>query len=361
MKNMFEGKKFVEITVLLLRLIILFSLIGVTLLVISPFFNIILWGLLLAIIFSPMYEWLLNKTRQKKRLTITIVTLVLVAVVLIPSFLFFESTVKGAKTLGTQFVEGNFDIPPPDDRIKQYPIGDKIHSLWTEASNNLVGFVEKYEKQFEDIGKGLLTSLLGAGKSVLQFVLSIFVSIFFLSISKLGGVAAKNFYMKIVGEAHGEEYLEITIKTIRNVAKGIIGVALVQAVFLGIGFEFSGVPHPGLWALLCMMLTITQIGPMWATLPIIIWVIMHNDPLPATLWTIYIAAGTLIDNILKPIIMGQGGAAPMVVIFIGAIGGFITLGFIGLFIGAIIVSIFYQLFITWNQESPDKTSIVKEN
>jgi len=356
---MFEGKKFADLAVLLIRLVILFALIGVTVLVVSPFFNIILWGLLLAIIFYPMYTWLLHKTGKKKKLTIMIVTIVLVAVVLIPSFLFFESTIKGVKTLGSQFADGSFSIPSPNDRIAKYPVGDQIYELWSEASENLVEFVGKYDQQFGNLGKTLLSSILGTGKGVLQFVLAIFVSIFFLNISNVGGRAAKNFYIKIVGEVHGEEYLEITIQTIRNVAKGIIGVALVQAVFLGLGFQFAGVPHPGLWALLCLMLTITQIGPMWVTIPIIIWVIMHNDPLPATFWSIYIGAGTLIDNILKPILMGKGGSAPMVLIFIGAIGGFITLGFIGLFIGAIIISIFYQIFMTWNEGNPEKAIITK--
>ena len=106
-------------------------------------------------------------------------------------------------------------------------------------------------------------------------------------------------------------------------------------------------PYAGLWVLICMILTIVQIGPGFVILPVIIWLFIIKDLGPASIWSVYLVVVMLLDNILKPILLGKGASVPTIVIFLGAIGGFIFVGFLGLFLGAIILSITYKLLVFW--------------
>jgi predicted PurR-regulated permease PerM len=134
-------------------------------------------------------------------------------------------------------------------------------------------------------------------------------------------------------------------------------VSFIQATYLGLVFVLAGIPHAGIWALLCFILATVQIGPFLVVIPIIIYSFSTMDTTPAILWSIAMFAGTLIDNILKPILIGKGAPVPMLVIFIGAIGGFLLSGFIGLFTGAIVFSLGYTLFKAWLYEEYDHESL----
>jgi predicted PurR-regulated permease PerM len=163
------------------------------------------------------------------------------------------------------------------------------------------------------------------------------------------------FFRKIAGDK-GDEFADITLKTVGNVVKGILGVAFIQAFLIGIGFVLAGVPYPGLWTLVVFMLAVLQIPPPLVVIPIIIYLFSHLGTLPAVLWSVYLFAGSISDNVLKPIMLGKGAPVPMLVIFLGVIGGFMLSGFIGLFTGAIVVSIGYKMMVSWiaGQKSQDK-------
>lgn len=345
-----KEQQFSELVEMTIRLGVLIALIGLSLYILLPFAKMIIWGLLLSIMMFPIYEWLTQKLNGRRKLSVIIIGIILLAVILVPSGLFFDSTIKGVKSVANQLIAGELTIPPPDEQVKEFPFGEEIHQTWTEASENLLIIVKKYETQVAHLGKSLFSTVLGAGLGIVQFLISILISLFLLTMHQRGGKVVKNLFLRFIGPTRGEESYKISIETTRNVARGIIGVAIVQATFLGIGFMLAGVPHPGLWALLCLILTTVQIGPMWVTIPVIIYLFATIEPLAATLWTIYIAAGTLIDNVAKPFVFASGARVPMVVIFVGAIGGLLSLGFMGLFIGAIVVSVGYRLFARWNDD-----------
>ena len=158
---------------------------------------------------------------------------------------------------------------------------------------------------------------------------------------------------KIVGD-RGKEFGNITELTIQNVAKGILGVSFIQSTLAGIGFLLAGVPYAGLWTLICLLLSVIQIGPGLVIIPVIIYLFTIYSPLAATLWAVHFIVVMISDNIMKPFMLGKGAPVPMLIIFIGSIGGFILDGFVGLFIGAIFLSIGYKLFVAWVNESPSE-------
>jgi predicted PurR-regulated permease PerM len=129
------------------------------------------------------------------------------------------------------------------------------------------------------------------------------------------------------------------------VVKGILGVAIIQTTMAALGFFIAGVPFAGLWTILCLILAIIQIGVGSIAIPVVIYMFSVSDTTTAIILAIWLGITLLADNILKPILLGRNAPAPMLVIFLGSIGGFIYNGFIGLFLGAIVLTIEYKLFL----------------
>ncbi len=131
---------------------------------------------------------------------------------------------------------------------------------------------------------------------------------------------------------------------------GVIGVAIVQAILAGIGFVVIGIPAAALWASICLVLAILQVSMAVVIIPIAIYVFSGHELLPSLLFVAWNIPVVALDNVLKPILMGRGVDAPILVIFVGAIGGFISFGFLGLFFGAVVLVIAYDLLIVWLDE-----------
>ncbi len=129
--------------------------------------------------------------------------------------------------------------------------------------------------------------------------------------------------------------------------KGVLGVAIIQSIIAGIGFYVAGVPFAGLWTVLCLVFAIVQVGIGPIAIPVAIYMFSVADTTTAVILAIWLGIALLSDNILKPILLGRNAPAPMMVIFIGSIGGFIYNGFLGLFLGAVILTLGYKLFIAW--------------
>jgi predicted PurR-regulated permease PerM len=138
-----------------------------------------------------------------------------------------------------------------------------------------------------------------------------------------------------------------------NVVKGIIGVALILALLNGICFLLAGVPYAGVWTTVVFVLGVLQVPLFFVTVPVIIYLFAMNSVLTAILWTALLLVVGLSDNILRPILLGKGAPVPMMVIFVGVIGGFIVSGFIGLFTGAIVMSLGYKLYLQWINSDSD--------
>ncbi len=325
-------------------------LIGWCFLLISPFIAPVLWGILISVILHPMYSGLTKKLGGKKGWSATILTVGMLAIILIPTFIFMGSMIDGAQNIGTQLESESFTISPPNESVKEWPlIGKKTYAVWALASSNLQAFVEQYSEQLASFGRVILNKVLGTGLSVLQFVLSIIIAGVLLTYSESGNSFSKKLFVRIAGK-EGEEILELTNGTIRNVAKGVLGVALIQGFLVGLGLLFAGVPYPGLWGLLSFGLALIQLPVTLLVIPIIIYMFSLDSGIMTIIWSIYLIIAAASDNFIKPILLGKGAPVPMLVIFLGVMGGFITSGFIGMFVGAIVLSVGYRLMISWVED-----------
>ena len=184
---------------------------------------------------------------------------------------------------------------------------------------------------------------------ILQFMVAIIISGFLLAQAKSGKHFAQIIVNRFAGE-RGEQIIDLVEATVRSVALGILGVSAVQSILAGLGFMVAGVPAAGLWALLCLLLSVVQIGILPVVIPIIIYLFNTADTSTAVAFLIWSIPVGLTDNILKPIFLSRGVKTPMAVIFMGAIGGFLASGIVGLFIGAVVLSLGYELFMSWVKE-----------
>ena len=323
---------------------------------VQPFAGVILWGIILALALAPVYITLNNKLGDKPKLSSAIIILCGLLIIIIPSWLFLDSTIEGAKELNTRLEDGTLTIPPPSEKVAEWPlVGEKTYEIWTQASVNLESFISKYQEQLKGIGKSLLNGFLGVGSSILQFVLATIIAGILLATKGTDDISRKIFG-KLVG-SKGDEFTDIIAKTVGNVTKGVLGVAILQAILVGIGFLLAGVPYAGVWALIVMVLAILQLPPIVVIIPVIAYLFSANSTLFASLWTVYLLLAGASDNLLKPILLGKGAPVPMLVIFLGVIGGFMLSGFIGLFTGAIVLSLGYKLLIAWINDEESKETV----
>ena len=321
--------------------------------ILYPFAGVIMWGVILALATAPLYDALNAKLGCKPKLASAIIIISGLLILLIPSWLFLDSMLTGVKEINESLNDGTLTIPPPSEKVAEWPvIGDKIYDTWNLASVNLEHVIIKYKDQITDVVGKLFEGVLGMGGSVLQFILATIIAGILLA-TKGTDSTARKFFKRLVG-AKGDEFTNVTVTIVRNVTKGVLGVALIQSVLVGLGFLLAGVPYAGLWALLVLILAILQLPPLLVILPIVIYLFSATTVLPASLWTVYLLLAGASDNILKPMLLGKGAPVPMLVIFLGVIGGFMLSGFIGLFTGAIVISLGYKLFLSWLSDAEEK-------
>jgi len=334
----------------ILRVVVLFLLIAWCIGIILPFLDTVIWGAIIAVALHPFFAMVKRWVGNRNMLAGVMVTLLMLVILLLPTALLVKSLVEGIQRLAIQFREQTLVIPPPDPSVAGWPlIGEPISDIWVLASRSLESAITTYREPLSKLGMTIIGPLGGFGKGLIMFFVSVIISGAFLVKADASAAFVQKLIHRLAGE-RSDEMLPVTRATIRNVAKGILGVAFFQFLAAGTVFVLADVPFPGLWAFAVLVLAILQLPASIVILPVIIYLFSVNELLPAILWTIPLLVIALSDNVLKPLLMGKGSTVPMLVIFLGAIGGFIFSGLIGLFTGAIVLAVGYNLMVHWIDE-----------
>jgi predicted PurR-regulated permease PerM len=343
LNNQSSGSSVYDTTI---RLFILLLIIAWCLLIMYPFVSIMMWSLILAVAMSPLHSRLSKKMGGKSKLASFIIIFSILAIIILPTGLLIYSLFVEVKELKVHYDNGTLNIPPPDSKIKTWPIiGEKLYDTWQTASVNKEQIILKYKNQILDIGRKILKGIFSAASGVIQIIISLFIAGILLVIGG-AGEAIRKFFRKVAGN-RGDEFADITKQTVGSVVKGVIGEAIILALLNGIVFLIAGIPYAGIWTILVFVFAVLQIPVLVITVPIMLYFFAVKETMPAILWTVSLLLVSLSDNILTPIMIGKDAPVPMMVIFIGVIGGFLLSGFIGLFTGAIVMSIGYTLFVGW--------------
>jgi predicted PurR-regulated permease PerM len=335
-----------------IRLVFLALIIAWCIMILLPFTSILLWGFILALAFYPLHCKMVKLMGGKPKLASVIIVLTCLVIFILPAWYFLDFLIDNVRELKTRFLAGSLTLPPPPpDSVKNWPvIGEKLYEIWSSASTDLGQIILKYKNELVWIGGKTVKGILSVGGGILQLLVAVFIAGVLLSKPGIGE-SIRKVVRKLAG-SRGDEFADIIQKTVLNVVKGVLGVAFIQALLIGIGFFLAGIPYPGIWTLLIFLLAVLQIPPPLVVIPVAVYLFAEKSLAAAISWTVYLMLGGISDNFLKPILLGKGAPVPVLVIFIGVIGGFMLSGFIGLFTGAIVFSIGYKLFTAWINPDP---------
>ena len=322
--------------------------------IVSPFLTLVLWGAIIAVILEPLCNRITPWCRSR-HLAATAITLVLLAIFITPMIALVDESLEFAQALQQRVAAGQLSLPPPDDSVRQWPlVGELVGDLWQGAYADMPELLRQHQDKLQEFSRWLLGHAKLAGLTILKVILSIVIAGVFVAMSAASTRFAHDVICRLAGE-RGEHFAALAGRTVRNVAQGIIGVAILQAALAGMGFYLAGLPAPLLLSLLVLTMSIVQVNPLLLMLPLGIYAFGQiEQPVLAVLFMVWSIAVGLLDNLLKPLIMGKDAGAPMMVVFLGAIGGFISYGFIGLFVGAVVIVLGYSLFIDWLYHEPTR-------
>ncbi|SDJ43832.1 Predicted PurR-regulated permease PerM [Ferrimonas sediminum] len=315
--------------------------------IVRPFILPIVWGGIIAIALYPLVQSGALRTGIAQARVSILVTLLVLALLLVPTVLFSGALFSETQQLIGDVQQGTLEIPPPKASVADWPlIGDKLYQFWSRSSTNLAGVLNTYAPEIKAFASSAAMVAGGVGATVLQFVISIIIAGVFMANAKGANVVFHQVAVRLAG-GHGESFASLAVATVRSVVQGVIGVALIQALLAGVGMAMAGVPATGLWMLMVLILAIVQLPPILVLAPVMAYVFSVESTTVAVVFMIWGILVSASDAVLKPLLMGRGVDIPMLVILIGALGGMMMSGIVGLFVGAVVLALGYKLLVAW--------------
>ena len=318
--------------------------------VFTPFIGIMLWAVILAVTLYPAHQALALRlgNRQGRSSALIVVTglLIIGAPLVILGTSFANQLSDGYHA----FQNDTISVSQPDPSVADWPVvGKRVFKTWSEASANLPEYVKENKAGLQDLVKRTIAISASTMSAVFVFLGAIIIAGIIMAYGKSGSAAMERIASRFSSPKKGPALLKLSTLTVRSVAAGVLGVAFIQALIFGVGFTFAGVPFAGFLAISVLLVSILQLPALIISLPVVAWIwgVGDGSSLSNLIWSIYLIVGGFADNILKPILLGRGVDAPMPVILIGAMGGMISAGIVGLFVGAVLLAVGYRLLMEW--------------
>ena len=334
----------------LIRAGLIFALAALCFQIFAPFLTLMVWGLILAVTLYPMQEYVAAKMGGRQGLAATLIVILGIALIVAPTAILMSSLGDSVQRLIHDVQTDALVIPAPRESVAGWPvIGERVYALWSQAHADLPALVKSMQPKIGDLAKSALAFVASIGGGLLLFLAALIIAGILMAFGRSGSRASVAISERLAGPARGAEFATLATATIRAVAQGVIGVAFIQAIIVGLCLLVAGVPWAGVLAMIALVLGIAQIPALIVTLPAIayIWLLGDYGKGEAILYTLLIFVAGLADNVLKPLMLGRGVDAPMPVILIGALGGMAAAGILGMFVGATLLALGYQLFMGW--------------
>jgi predicted PurR-regulated permease PerM len=336
-----------RITDLIIRLAILGLLILWSVTIVRPFLPIVTWAVVLTVALYPVFAWLCGVLGGRRGLSALLMTVGSLTIVLGPVAALATNLVETVQLIATAAREGTLHMPSPPASVADWPlIGADVFAAWQWASANVDEVIKQYGRLLIPAAEHVLVAVSVIGLDLLRFVAAVVLSGFLFLPGPTLVRHARQIAARIIAP-RGAQFVDMAGATIRNVSRGVVGVAVLQTILAGIVLQVSGIPGAGLLAFAILILCLVQLGPLPVILPAIIWSFSAMATGPAWAFAVILLAVGVLDNILKPILMGRGLATPTVVIFLGVVGGTLSYGMIGLFLGPILLGVLYDLLVIW--------------
>ncbi len=335
---------------LAIRLGVLGLLLYFSFTLVRPFITIAIWSVVLTVALYPVYDWMVGQLGGRRRLAAILLTILNLLIVIGPATWLTLGLIDSFRNLSEHLDLSALTLPSPPDAVKTWPIiGASIYQFWDLASTNFRAALAEIAPQLKPLGSILLGIAEGAGIGAIKFFVAIVVAGFLFSPAP-SLVDAISSFSRRLASGRGEKFVQLAGATIRAVSRGVVGVSALQAFLAGLGLLAAGIPGASLITSAVLIFGIIQIGPSVVLFPVIIWCWTAMGPTTALLFTLYMIPVSLLDNILRPLVMARGLDTPMLIILIGVLGGTLSYGITGLFLGPIILAVIWELLVAWIRE-----------
>jgi predicted PurR-regulated permease PerM len=322
----------------------------------APFLSLMAWGVILAVTLYPMHQNLARKMGNKQGLAATVIVIGGIVLIVFPTAVLMASLGDSIQGSLESLTSSTFKIPEPSPKVATWPIvGQKIFDFWSRAYADLPALIETAQPQIAELAQVALKAVASIAGAALMFLVSFIVAGIIMAFGESGAESTRAIFIRLFGIPHGDEFTVLSTATIRAVALGVLGVAFIQAIAVGLLLLIAKVPFTGALTLIVLVLGIAQVPALVVSLPVIgyIWASgNYSTGMAVTYTALLLVAGSL-DNILKPLLLGRGVEAPMPVVLLGALGGLASAGILGMFVGATLLTLGYQLFFWWVASNPD--------
>ena len=323
-----------------------------------------LWALILAVTLYPIHQQIAKRIGGRQGLAATFLVLVGVVLIAGPTTVLVSSLGDSLHDLINNVKNNTLQIPAPSSKVAEWPlIGKKVHAFWSQAHTDLPSVVHSMQPKLGELTKRALSIVAGLGSNTLQFLFSFIIAGIIMAFGASGAKAARSIFERIAGIDRGKAFTDLSTATIRTVSAGVIGIASIQALLIGLALVVAGIPWAGLLSMIVLVLGIAQIPAVIVILPVIgyIWYSGDYGTVSAITYTVLLIVAGMADNVLKPLMLGRGVDAPMPVILLGALGGMASKGILGMFLGATLLALGYQIFMGWVKAKPDGTASEEGN
>lgn len=321
-----------------------------------PLMGVLAWGALIAIALYPLCRRLGSAIGDRPKTAAALIVLILLILMIVPlSYLpgSFEQATDAVSAMTKDWTE--LKLPPAPSWMAEFPLlGSTIGEKWDAAANASRNVLVHLKPYLGPAFQWLAALGASLGLAIVQILLSIILAGVFLATQ---GSTKEAFHTigRRLGGATGESLVDVAVRTIRSVVQGVMGTALIQSILSGISFAIAGVPFAVPLGVLCFCTAMLQIGTWLVWIPAAVWLSYHGETGWALFMTVAGIVINILDNVIKPLLIGRGAGSPIWIIFIGVIGGVLTMGIIGIFLGPLIMAIGYSIVTSWleNETLPE--------
>jgi len=325
----------------------------------APFAGLMTWALILAVALYPLHQRFAKSIGVGQGRAATLFVVAGLLLIGTPTVMLGNSFASHIQDAYAALDGQAISIDRPDPAVADWPlVGKKIYSAWSAAAENTPEFLREIEPQIKSWSAKLLALAATTAGGLFMFLGSLIIAGIMMAYGAAGSRSMLQILSRLTSPQKGPQLHALSTATIRSVATGVIGVAFIQALLLGIGFILAGIPAAGVLAFVVMLIGIMQLPALLISLPAIgyLWWSGDASTLSNVVFTVYLIIAGFADNVLKPLLLGRGVDVPMPVILIGALGGMVSAGIIGLFVGAVVLAVGYQLFMDWVAEEEQEVT-----
>lgn len=347
---------------IVLAVLFIFVLIAASFWILRPFLSALIWSTMIVVSTWPIMLAIQRRMWGKRALAVTVMTATLLLLFVAPFSAAIGTIVANADEIAG-WVNGlsSMRLPPPPEFVEKFPvIGEKVAALWREyAAKGFADLAQIISPYTGEITRWFAAEVGSFGLVSVQFLLTVVISAILYSTGEDAARWVRQFARRLAGD-RGDKVVLLAGQAIRGVALGVVVTALVQSLLGGIGLAIAGVPFVAVSTAVMFMLALAQIGAVPVLLCALVWLWWQDS----TTWFFVLLAWTVIvgsiDNVLRPILIKKGADLPLLLIFAGVIGGLLSFGLVGLFVGPVILAVAYTLLDSWVTEAPEESPPEKQ-